>query len=98
MPAICYDLNKSPYSYNRGCFTFYFSTERLKNIFIRDIDNYIKEENLKLQSKYHVNLDFRDMLMISLYKKVEKRGFKVEFKQCDLLNDYMLYDSIKIND
>ena len=41
-------------------------------------ENYIKEENLKIENKYHVNLLANYYLLISFYNKIEKRGFRVE--------------------
>ena len=43
----------------------------------------IEEE--KLVSKYQVNLEGTEYLALSLYKKIEKRGFKVYFN--DILID-----------
>lgn len=77
--GIYYDLNESDYTFSYDKLTFYFSSrcylEKFKNLYV----NYIKQETLKLSSKYKCIVYGNEMILLSLYKNIEKRGFKVEY-------------------
>lgn len=78
MRTIVYnDINKSTFSYKVGELIFYFSSEFNKGRFINGYLKYIEDETNKLESKYHVQIDLDVELMLSFYKKIEKRGYKV---------------------
>ena len=59
----------------------------------------MKNETYKLQVKYNINLNLDFMLMISLYKKIEKRGFRIYdarnnkeiTSSCGLVADILMY-------
>lgn len=76
---VYYDLNLSTYKFNYKRFTFIFSSKFYINKFERDLKNYIDIEDKKLYSKYKIVVDADEYLALSLYKKIEKRGFKVLF-------------------
>lgn len=79
MKKIIYnDIEDSTYYLEVGKLRLYFSSEFNLNRFSRNFENYIKEENLKIENKYQVNLLANYYLLISYYKKIEKRGFRVE--------------------
>lgn len=45
--------------------------------FANSVMRYVDEESTKLKLKYGMNLSFEIYLMLSYYKKIEKRGFRV---------------------
>ena len=60
-------------------FKFYFSLEKIRNIFVKRLENFISEEALKFYNKYKVNVKDIDLVFaFSLYQKLENRGVKVE--------------------
>ena len=76
------DINESPYYVEIDDFTFYFSSDFYRKKFKNSVYSYVKEEEFKLRNRYHIlNINFfnllKEVLMISLYKKIEKRGFRV---------------------
>ena len=75
--GICLNLNESEYYFKYKGLIFYFSSEFYKNKFANQILNFIETETLKLQVKYNLNINFDILFMLSLYKKIEKRGFRV---------------------
>lgn len=76
---IYYDLNLSNYKLEYKRFTFIFSSKFYINKFQKEIENYVDIEDKKLYSKYKIILEDKEYLALSLYKKIEKRGFKVLF-------------------
>lgn len=69
----------SDYAFNFQRFTFYFSSKFYIEKFKKELYNYIDIERLKLNNKYGVELESTEYLALSLYKKIEKRGFRVKF-------------------
>lgn len=76
---IYYNIDESDYYVEYNTYKFYFSSQFYKDKFKDKIEKFIEEENYKLQSRFNLDLDFKDMLVFHLYQKIEKRGFKVEF-------------------
>lgn len=56
----------------------YFSSLFNLNRFKEKYKSYIEEETLKLENKYHVKIVANYYFMIAIYKKIEKRGFRIE--------------------
>lgn len=77
MVRVIYDIEKSEYSLKLGNLKFFFSSIFNLRRFESNYEYFIKEETYKLQSKYHVNIDIFNYLLVVFYKKIEKRGFKV---------------------
>lgn len=75
--GICLNLNESEYYFKYKGLIFYFSSEFYKNKFANTIKNYLESETLKTQIKYNININFDLLFLISYYKKIEKRGFRV---------------------
>lgn len=75
--GICLNLNESDYYFKYKGLIFYFSSEFYKKKFANNIQNYIENETFKLQVKYNTNINFDILFMISLYRKIEKRGFRI---------------------
>lgn len=76
MNKIFYNINESDIFVEIELFRFYFSSETLKNRFLREYEKYIKEEKVKLDTRYKMNIE-KDFFILSLYKQIEPRGFKV---------------------
>lgn len=75
---IYYNINESDYTIDYKNLKFYFSSKYYRDKFRNRYKSFIQEENYKLQSRFNINLDFREMLLFYLYQRIEKRGFKVE--------------------
>lgn len=83
------NINESPYFFDYKNYRFYFSSAFYRRNFKNKIESYVREEKYKLMNRYKIiNPIFIDVinevLYISLYKKIEKRGFRV-------LKDNLLY-------
>lgn len=65
-------------------YTLYFSSELNQFRFESKYDEYFKRVNARLNRVY--KMDYIPLIIISLYKYVEKRGFRVYYK------DRRLYD------
>lgn len=74
------NLEESSFIYKYNEIKFYFSSEFYKNKFKEEVKNYIQMETAKIINKYKIEIDLTDFLTISLYKKIEKRGFLIEYK------------------
>ena len=81
---VYYDLNLSNYEFNYKKLTFYFSSKFYIDKFTKEIDNFVNIEGNKLYSKYRVMLEPSEYLALSLYKKIEKRGFRVYFNNKEI--------------
>lgn len=77
MVRVVYDIEKSEYYLKINNLKFYFSSIFNLRRFESNYEYFIEEETHKLQSKYHVNIDIFNYLLVVFYKKIEKRGFKV---------------------
>lgn len=77
---IYYNIKESEYKIDYLNFTFYFSSLLYKRKFENELKYYIKDETFKIRTKYFINIDIDEYLALSLYKKIEKRGFNVLYK------------------
>ena len=77
---IYYNISESEYKVDYQNFTFYFSSILYKRKFIRELKDYVNDESFKLKTKYQNYLEATEYLALSLYKKIEKRGFYVLYK------------------
>ena len=50
------------------------------NKFANMVQDYIDQESFKLQVRYKTTINFDILFMISLYKKIEKRGFRIVYE------------------
>ena len=71
------NIEESKYFYTYKGLTFYFSSIFYLKKFEREIKNYIDSETKKLYNKYKVNANYELMLSVALYKRIEKRGFRI---------------------
>ena len=86
--VIYHDINKSTYIYKYGDLTFYFSSLLYLNKFVNQFNNYIEEEAAKLNNKFNMKINSKSFLLITFYKKIEKRGFKVLLNNIPLEKDF----------
>lgn len=56
---------------------FYFSSMYNLNRFKERLSKYIYEENQKIINRYKIKIDLTLYLILSLYKSIEKRGYKI---------------------
>lgn len=84
-PKIFYDLNESTYIVQFHRVYFYFSSTVYRDKFENNLENFVKSEIKKLQVrfKFPENLyliELQILFAISLYRKIEKRGERIEFE------------------
>ena len=90
------DLNESNYTFKYDDLVFYFSSQFYQEKFTREFKQFLKDETMKLKIKFKCNIHCDEMILLLLYKKIEKRGFKVLYKNNELSENY--YIDFKINE
>lgn len=88
------DINESNYTFKYDNLVFYFSSKFYQEKFIREYSDYLKDETMKLKIKFKCNIYCDEMILLLLYKKIEKRGFKVLYKGKELIENYYIDFSI----
>lgn len=86
-------LNESEYKFSFKGLTFYFSSKKYLQKFVENLTNYIDFETEKFKVKYGININFDTLFMISLYKKIEKRGFRIY----DNINKKEILENVKFS-
>lgn len=72
------DIKDSDIFYRCFGFKFYFTSEKRRDIFIKNLESYIKNEAARIYNKYEVMIsDLELYLAFSLYKQTEK-NYKIE--------------------
>lgn len=90
MASIIYrDLNETKFIFKYDNLTFFFSSYFYFNKFKREYSDFLNNETMKLKIKYRCNIYADEMILILLYKMIEKRGFKVKYKNTDLNERYL---------
>lgn len=87
---VTYELEDSPFFLRIDNFMFYFSSDFYRKKFENEYKDYIKNETLKLNVKYRMIVYADEMLLLSFYKMIEKRGFKVKYKGVKIEKDYYI--------
>lgn len=87
---VCYSLEDSPFFLRVDDFMFYFTSKFYMDKFKKEYQDYIHDETLRLNVKYKMIVYANEMLLLSFYKIIEKRGFKVQYKGVDLDKDYYI--------
>lgn len=89
--GIYYDIKESDYyaklKINNEEIVLYFSSLFLRKKFLDNVGNYIHNENLKLTIQYKIDIDATKLLILSYYKRLEKRGFRVLINDKEVIND-----------
>lgn len=90
------NIKESKYIFIVDNLMLYFSSNFNKERFISNYNVYVLEESIKLENKYKLNMDIKNLLVISYYKKIEKRGFyivdtnsKQEIKENTIFKTYL---------
>ena len=98
--GIYLNLEESEYKFNYSGLIYYFSSGLYMLKFKNNVKQYIIEETAKIKAKYKINIYFDTMLAISFYKKIEKRGFRIVYKEnekeIELSEDVLLANQILI--
>lgn len=89
------DLNESIYTFKYDDLVFYFSSKFYQEKFIREYSQFLKDETMKLKIKFKCSIYCYEMILLLLYKKIEKRGFKVLYKGIELNENYYINLSIR---
>ena len=76
--GIVYDLLDSPYFLTIDNFTYYFSSEVNKRKFSARVLENRKNINYSLTMRFDINIIFNPLCDIVLYRKIEKRGFRIK--------------------
>lgn len=87
---VCYELEDSPFFLRLDDFMFYFSSDFYKKKFEEGYKDFLRTETLKLNVKYRMIAYANEMLLLTFYKMVEKRGFKVRYKGVEIEKDYYI--------
>ena len=72
------DINESDIFCIYDKYKLYFTSNYIKNKFIKEINDYVYIEELKIKTKYNLEIDLHNYLAIAYYKKIQKKGFRVE--------------------
>lgn len=83
---VFHNLDLSNYEYNYKDFKFIFSSKFYIEKFRGELYNYIITNSDKIIKKYSF-IELDEFLALSLYKKIEKRGFKVYYKNLIINKD-----------
>ena len=88
------DIDKSDYIFEYDKLKFYFSSLFYKEKFIKEHINFIRDESMKLKIKFKCGVYCDEMILLLLYKKIEKRGFKVLYNNIPLRENYFISSQI----
>lgn len=88
------DINESIYTFKYDDLVFYFSSQFYQEKFTCEYSQFLKDETMKLKVKFKCNIYCDEMILLLLYKKIEKRGFKVLYKGKELNENYYIDFSI----
>lgn len=75
--GIYHSLDESEYIFKYDDLTFVFSSKLYLNKFIGEYKSYLKDSTARIESKYKCVFYADELLLITLYRKIEKRGFRV---------------------
>ena len=87
------DIEYSDYYFEYDDMKFYFSSQFYLNKFKREYSEFLKDETLKLKIKFKCSIFADYMILLLLYKKIEKRGFRVYYKN-NRINENYQFDFI----
>lgn len=73
------DIEKSYLYFEQYGLRFYFSSPVYLEKYSKLVDSYVKEQMLRNKIKYGIDMLPYQYFMIALYKKIEKRGFRVYY-------------------
>lgn len=85
------DIDESTYNFVYDEMKFYFSSQFYLENFKNKYISFLKEETDKLRIKFKCGIYADYMILLLLYKKIEKRGFRVEYKNKRLTDNYFVF-------
>jgi YHS domain-containing protein len=77
--GIEYDLPQSPYKIKIGNITYFFSSDKHLDKFIDMYDDNQYNMQNSLFKRFKFNVDIEPVYALFFYKKIETRGFYIEF-------------------
>lgn len=80
---VCYVLDKTPFKLVRDDYEFYFSSQYNLKRFLNKEEEEIKRISVSLSNRFKFHIEANDLARISLYSKVESRGFLIKYKGID---------------
>ena len=78
--GICLDIKQSPYYFDYGRLKFFFTSKSYLKRFKEKLKEFTENENTKLEYNNYCKIIINEMLLIKLYKMIEKRDFYVLVK------------------
>lgn len=96
MEIVYQNINESSYTFEVENIIFYFSSSFNLRRFKERCINYSINEERKLINRFHVNIDMKKYFLISYYKLIEKRGFKVLYNNKELQDDFYMTSTIEM--
>lgn len=85
--GIYYNLKESNYIAKIDNFTFVFSSLFYLSLFKQNLEEYIQYEQNRLNQKINTDINLKEVILLNHYKKIEKRGFLVYYKNKEI-KDY----------
>lgn len=97
MSNVFYNITESNYKFVYNDYEFIFSSEFYRNNFKSKYEKYLQDEKRKLDYKYNANVKCELVLLIELYRTIEKRGFLIKYKDKEIkIKDYLF--KVNFND
>lgn len=88
--GVYYDLSESDYVFEYKDMKFYFSSQFYLNKFITKYKDFVSTESLKQDIYFNATGNYDRILLLKLYRQIEKRGFRVIYKNRYLQIPYNL--------
>ena len=89
--GVYYDLLESSYTFTYKDITFYFSSKFYLNKFVSKHLDYLRNENFKMNNYFKCIMEMDNLILIKLYKMIEKRGFRVEINKMEINRDFICF-------
>lgn len=90
------DLKESKFIFKYDKLKFVFSSKIYLDKFKNNYISYLRDETNKLHINYKGIVYADDVLLLKLYKIIEKRGFLVYYNNKELSKDYFIDFTINI--
>lgn len=92
--GIYHRLEESEYSFKYDDLTFVFSSKLYLKKFMGIYKEYLKERTARIESEFKSTVYADELILIQLYRKIEKRGFRVLYFDKPL--DEKLYYNVEL--
>ena len=87
MNHVYQDITKSDITFEVDDIKFYFSSLFNRERFKKKYEDFVNEEGNKVMIKYKLPINMKKYLLLSLYHKIEIRGFLIEIGEKLLKKD-----------